>query len=43
MLPVALVILGKLFLDLTNKDGKIFCVDPNKGMIGKGKDKINYL
>ena len=35
--------LGKLFLDLTNKDEQIFCVDPNKGMIGKGKDKLkNY-
>ena len=33
--------LGKLFLDLTNKSGKIFCVDPNKGMIGKGKAKLN--
>ena len=33
--------LGKLFLDLTNKNGKIFCVDPNKGMIGKGKSKLN--
>ena len=32
--------LGKLFLDLTNKNGKIFCVDPNKGMIGKGKAKL---
>ena len=32
--------LGKLFLDLTNKDGKIFCVDPNKGMISKGKTKL---
>ena len=32
--------LGKLFLDLTNKDGVIFCVDPNKGMIGKGKTKL---
>ena len=32
--------LGKLFLDLTNKDGKIFCVDPNKGMVGKGKTKL---
>ena len=32
--------LGKLFLDLTNKEGKIFCVDPNKGMIGKGKIKL---
>ena len=32
--------LGKLFLDLTNKGGKIFCVDPNKGMVGKGKIKL---
>jgi len=35
--------LGKLFLDITNKDGKIFCVDPSKGMISKGKKKLkNY-
>ena len=35
--------LAKLFLDLTNKHEKIFCVDPNKCMIGKGKTKlINY-
>ena len=35
--------LAKLFLDLTNKDGNVFCVDPNKGMIGKGKEKLqNY-
>jgi len=33
--------LGKLFLDLTNKNAKIFCVDPNKSMIGKGKKKLN--
>ena len=33
--------LGKLFLDLTDKNGKIFCIDPNKGMIGKGKTKLN--
>ena len=33
--------LGKLFLNSTNKDGKIFCVDPNKGMISKGKIKLN--
>jgi demethylmenaquinone methyltransferase / 2-methoxy-6-polyprenyl-1,4-benzoquinol methylase len=32
--------LGKLFLDLTKKNGKIFCVDPNKGMISKGKAKL---
>ena len=33
--------LGKLFLDATGKNGKIFCVDPNKGMIGKGKEKLS--
>ena len=33
--------IGKLFLDSTNNDSKIFCVDPNKGMIGKGKVKLN--
>jgi len=32
--------LGKLFLDLTNINGKIFSVDPNKGMVGKGKTKL---
>ena len=32
--------LGILFLDLTVKDGKIFCVDPNKGMISKGQEKL---
>jgi demethylmenaquinone methyltransferase / 2-methoxy-6-polyprenyl-1,4-benzoquinol methylase len=32
--------LGKLFLDSTNKIGEVFCVDPNKGMIGKGKEKL---
>ena len=32
--------LGKLFLDLTNKQGNIFCVDPNKGMISRGKEKL---
>ena len=35
--------LGKLFLNLTNKNEKIFCVDPNRGMISKGKAKLsNY-
>ncbi len=35
--------IGKLFLDNTNKDSEITCVDPNKGMIGKGKQKLsNY-
>ena len=33
--------LGKLFLDVTNINGKVFCVDPNKGMISKGKTKLN--
>ena len=33
--------LGKLFLDSTNKNSKIFCVDPNKKMIGKGRAKLN--
>ena len=33
--------LGKLFLDLTNKEGKIFCVDPNKGMLNKAKKKLS--
>ena len=35
--------IGKLFLDNTNKDAEITCVDPNKGMIGEGKKKLsNY-
>ena len=35
--------IAKLYLDLTNKSEKIFCVDPNKGMIDKGKKKlVNY-
>ncbi len=35
--------IGKLFLDFTNKDNEIFCIDPNKSMIKKGKDKLkNY-
>ena len=35
--------IGKLFLDNTNKHNNITCVDPNKGMIGKGKQKLfNY-
>ena len=32
--------LGKIFLDLTHKDSKIYCIDPNKGMIQKGKEKL---
>ena len=35
--------LGKLFLDLTSKNQEIYCIDPNKGMISKGKSKLkNY-
>ena len=34
---------GKLFLDSTNKEAEITCVDPNIGMIGQGKQKLfNY-
>ena len=32
--------LGKLFLDFTNKNSEIFCVDPNVSMIEKGKEKL---
>ena len=32
--------IGKLFLETTNNN-KIICVDPNKGMINKGKIKLN--
>ena len=35
--------IGKLFLDNTSKEAEITCVDPNKGMIDKGKKKlVNY-
>ena len=35
--------IAKLFLNLTDTNKEIFCVDPNKGMIGKGKTKLsNY-
>jgi demethylmenaquinone methyltransferase / 2-methoxy-6-polyprenyl-1,4-benzoquinol methylase len=35
--------LGKLFIDLTNNNSKIYCVDPNEGMIKQGKIKLkNY-
>ena len=33
--------IGKLFLDSTNKDTEITCVDPNKGMIREGKQKLS--
>ncbi len=32
--------LAKLFLDLTKNNGKVSCVDPNEGMISKGKEKL---
>ena len=32
--------IGKLFLDSTRKDKKITCIDPNRGMISKGKEKL---
>ena len=35
--------IAKMYLDFTNKDNKIFCIDPNKGMIEKAKTKLkNY-
>ena len=35
--------IGKLYLDCTDKNNKITCVDPNKGMISQGKQKLsNY-
>ncbi len=35
--------IGKLFLDTTNKEAEITCVDPNKGMVSQGKQKLsNY-
>ena len=32
--------LGKLYLDSVGANQKILCVDPNKGMIRKGKSKL---
>ena len=32
--------IGKLYLDFTNKDNKIFCIDPNRNMIEKGRNKL---
>ena len=35
--------IGKLFLDTTSKKAEITCVDPNKGMVSQGKQKLsNY-
>ena len=33
--------IGKLFLNNSSKDAEITCVDPNKGMISKGKHKLS--
>ena len=33
--------IAKLFLENVNKDSKITCVDPNKSMINKGKEKLS--
>jgi demethylmenaquinone methyltransferase / 2-methoxy-6-polyprenyl-1,4-benzoquinol methylase len=33
--------IAKLFLNYVNKDSQITCVDPNKGMLNKGKKKLN--
>ena len=33
--------IGKLFLDSTQKEAQITCVDPNKGMISEGKKKLS--
>ena len=33
--------IGKLYLDSTSKNNKITCVDPNKGMVGEGKQKLS--
>ena len=32
---------AKLFLNYVNKSSQITCIDPNKGMIKKGKEKLN--
>ena len=35
--------IGKLFLNSTNKEAEITCVDPNKSMVSQGKQKLfNY-
>ena len=32
--------IAKIFLDYVNKDAQITCVDPNIGMVNKGKEKL---
>ena len=34
---------AKLFLNYTNKSSQITCIDPNKSMIKKGKEKLNIF
>ena len=33
--------IGKIFLETPNKEAQITCVDPNKGMISQGKEKLS--
>ena len=33
--------IGKLFLDKTDKKSNVTCVDPNKSMVKKGREKLN--
>ena len=35
------LLLTLLFLKKVSKDSKVTCVDPNQGMINKGKEKLN--
>ena len=35
--------IAKLFLNYVDKNSQITCVDPNKGMVKKGKEKLNQF
>ena len=35
--------IAKLYFKIVNKTSQITCVDPNKGMIKKGKEKLNQF
>ena len=35
--------IAKLFLKYANKNSGVTCVDPNKGMIKKGKEKLGHF
>ena len=35
--------IAKLFLNYVNRNSQITCVDPNRGMIKKGKEKLNIF